>query len=266
MKRLVQQSAKAILGSLGYQRLRLRLKPQLSESDVIMLCALQLQKPGATMIDVGAHFGESLKPFVELGWKVVAFEPDPDPRKQEVLSKIDSNNVAIEFIALGSEEGELPLYASPESTGITSLVPFHSTHEPVGAVPVSTLAKVIENHSLTHIEFLKIDCEGYDFEVLQGFPWQGDRELFPKLIVAEFEDAKTAERGWRWRDLAEFLAAKGYQVLISEWFPIERYGIAHRWRELKSYPCELTDLNGWGNVIALQNAPPNQVEALISNS
>ena len=34
-----------------------------------------------TLIDVGAHTGESFAPFLRLGWRVVAFEPDPENRR-----------------------------------------------------------------------------------------------------------------------------------------------------------------------------------------
>jgi hypothetical protein len=70
------------------------------------------------------------------------------------------------------------------------------------------------------------------------------------MLVLEFDDAKTVARGYTWRGLADELVAHDYQVLVSEWFPVARYGAAHRWRRFKTYPTELADPRGWGNLIA----------------
>ena len=47
---------------------------------------------------------------------------------------------------------------------------------------------------------------------------------------------------------------RGYSVLLSEWHPIERYGIRHSWRRLRRYPTEISE-HAWGNFIALDTDP-----------
>ena len=56
------------------------------------------------------------------------------------------------------------------------------------------------------------------------------------------------------RELARFLVERGYRVMVSEWFPIERYGASHTWRRFTPYPCELADPRAWGNLIAVEPA------------
>src|SRR3546814_10935540 len=77
------------------------------------------------------------------------------------------------------------------------------------------------------VDFLKVDTEGHDLFVLQGFPWERFR---PAVIECEFEDAKTVPLGYTFHDMARFLLAKGYRVLVSEWHPIIRSGVRPDWR------------------------------------
>ena len=57
-------------------------------------------------------------------------------------------------------------------------------------------------------------------------------------------DSKTVPLGYKFDDLARFLADKGYAVFVSEWHPIVRYGIRHDWNRLTRYPCKLADPAG----------------------
>ena len=71
--------------------------------------------------------------------------------------------------------------------------------------------------------------------------------------MCEFEDAKTEPLGYSITDLAEYLRAKSYNLIISEWYPILAYGSPHRWRRFALYPCELLDSKAWGNIIAVRD-------------
>jgi hypothetical protein len=113
-----------------------------------------------------------------------------------------------------------------------------------------TLAVALEQHKIEQVHFLKIDAEGSDLFVLQGFPWDW---IKPDVVVCEFEDDKTDALGYRFRDLADYLVSQGYEILVSEWYPIKRYGTSHRWRRFVSYPCDLVDPHAWGNLIAVRS-------------
>jgi predicted O-methyltransferase YrrM len=138
------------------------------------------------------------------------------------------------------------------STGISGMLAFHESHKLVGTVDVTTVEDIVAVNNIEHIDFLKIDVEGYDFSVLKSVPW--DR-ITPEVIECEFEDAKTKCLGHSWKDICEYLVEKGYTVYVSEWHPIIRYGIRHDWCQLIRYPCELADSHGWGNLLAFKNDP-----------
>lgn len=208
---------------------------------------------GSVMIDVGAHHGSSLVPFLRRGWKVIAFEPD-EKNREALVENLQSNRlegrveIDIRAVSNATRSG-LPFYRSTQSTGISGLSAFHETHEYKQTVDVVSLSDALADQPIANVDFLKIDTEGHDLQVLQGFPWQ---RFKPKVIECEFEDSKTIPLGYRFDDLAGFLVERGYAVYVSEWHPIVRYGIRHDWRRLVRYPCSLADGDGWGNLLAFR--------------
>lgn len=204
---------------------------------------------GKVMVDVGAHHGESFARFARSGWQVYAFEPDSENR--EVLLQeacVGLPNVRIDPRGLADYPApHVPWYRSAESSGISGLLAFHPTHVRCESVEITTLKEFAQEAGLRAIDFLKIDTEGFDLLVLRGVPWE---RLRPKLVLCEFEDRKTVRMGYGFHDLARFLSERGYLLIVSEWFPIRRYGIRHDWRRFATYPCDLEDANGWGNILA----------------
>jgi FkbM family methyltransferase len=205
------------------------------------------------MLDIGAHHGSSASPFTRKAWRVHCFEPDPSNRSKLENHLGGKDNVTIDPRAVGevAEKGKA-FFASDESTGISGMLEYRDSHEQVASVDVTTIEEITKERKLDHIDFLKIDVEGYDFSVLKGVPWD---IIKPDVIECEFEDAKTKLLGHSWKDICEYLVEKGYTVYVSEWHPIIRYGIRHDWCGLKKYPCELEDANAWGNLLAFRKDP-----------
>jgi FkbM family methyltransferase len=207
---------------------------------------------GSVMLDVGAHFGGSLEPFAKKGWQVYAFEPDPGNR-EKLMSRIQNyKTVCVDSRAVSDcSQDSLPFFSSPVSFGISSLHPFHDSHQETCKVSTTTIADICQDNKLTAIDFLKIDAEGHDLMVLQGIPW---KTVQPRIVECEFEDAKTVPLGYCFDDIAQYLVDKGYFVLVSEWHPIIEYGKRHDWHRLVAYPCKLNS-NSWGNLIAFREMP-----------
>jgi FkbM family methyltransferase len=221
-----------------------------------------ISNKSGTMIDVGAHEGYALMPFLNDGWNILAFEPDNKNRgklfdrlkkhKNKHLVSLDTRCVSNK-----SQKG-VSFFTSEQSTGISGLSAFHETHVEAQKVDITTLTEFFEDKPLPAVDFLKIDTEGHDLFVLQGFPWERGK---PAVIECEFEDTKTVPLGYTFHDLARYLVDKGYTVYVSEWHPIIRYGIRHDWNQLLRYPCELADTKGWGNLLAFRD--PIDEQALV---
>lgn len=211
------------------------------------------QPCGRVMVDVGAHQGTALMPFLNMEWRIFAFEPDEKNRAilvQRLAQHAHGHQVKLDLRAVSNEsKSGLSFYRSEESTGISGLSAFHPSHRAEQTVDTVTLSAALADAAIAEVSFLKVDTEGHDLFVLQGFPW--DR-FKPAVIECEFEDTKTVPLGYTYRDMANYLLDKGYTVYLSEWHPIQRYGIRHDWNRLLRYPCELADPKGWGNLLAFR--------------
>jgi FkbM family methyltransferase len=219
-----------------------------SESDMIFLFFKYFSKKNI-LIDVGAHCGESFRPYEKAGWSTFAFEPDPVNRKRitvrSPLTKLS------DFAVSDEDDQELTLYISPESSGISSLAPFHPSHQASVKVKTKTLATVCRTENISNVDFLKIDTEGFDLFVLKGFPFD---TIQPMVILSEFEDAKTLNLGYSYQDLGNFFTNYGYTVYLSEWQPIVKYGGQHTWERIVKFPnAELRNVQAWGNFIAIRS-------------
>ena len=238
-----------------------RIGPYRPDESNIAYKALLGGESKGVMIDVGAHYGKSLSNFVQSGWKVFAFEPDSENRKRLNWSYGDLDNLLIDSRAVSDDPQEnATLYKSTESSGFSSLSTTHPSHHPGEVVDVITLENFLAEIEFgdSVIDYLKVDTEGHDLQVLKGFPWD---KYSPRLILCEFEDSKTLPLGYSFLDLAEYLSEKGYQLIISEWFPLEKYGRGHRWRRFAHYPCDLMDPAAWGNILGTND--PELYETLV---
>jgi len=205
------------------------------------------------MIDVGAHVGGSLIKFAQEGWRVYAFEPDNVNRERlkTLCKKVSLKNVTIDSRAVSDKPNtNISFYRSNLSSGISGLSEFDGSHKESQKVDTITLSVYCSNENINKVDFLKIDTEGYDLNVLKGFPFKSIR---PKVILTEFENSKTIPLGYDFNDLVKYLVNKGYSVAVSEWYPVVQYGGNHKFRNISHYPCELIDENATGNLIACQD-------------
>jgi FkbM family methyltransferase len=219
-----------------------------SEADLIWHHFAAKPRKGV-MIDAGAHLGGTLLPYLEMKWRVLAFEPDAANRNR-LQQSVRHPGLQVFDLALSDvEKAAAPFYASDESDGISSLSAFRPSHREVHRVTVSTLKKVLAEHPVERVDFLKVDTEGHDLFVLRGFPWASHA---PEVVLCEFEDRKTLPLGYDFRALGDLLVQRKYEVFLSEWTPIERYGASHSWRSIRRYPCSPDDPNAWGNFVAIR--------------
>lgn len=124
---------------------------------------------GAIVLDVGANIGAHTVPLAQLvgsGGVVVAFEPQPVLHKilcaNLVLNSVP--NVLTYGIALGDSEGTCIFpaldYSQPYNFGGVSM----DMVEEGETVPLGRL----DGFQLDRVDFLKLDVEGHESEVLKG--------------------------------------------------------------------------------------------------
>jgi FkbM family methyltransferase len=129
------------------------------------------------IFDVGANKGEKSRVFSEIADSVIAFEPSTN--LYNVLSIIFKNsNVQIMNCALGSEKTSLTYYEIEGKDGYNSLSEKHidairskeilNPKDTITSsnVQVETLDSYISKYGTP--QYIKIDVEGYEYEVIKG--------------------------------------------------------------------------------------------------
>lgn len=109
-------------------------------------------------LDVGAHVGFWLKDLCKNFKKVYAFEPISDVR--ECLEKnIEQDNYLLFPYALGNENKKVKVNYIPEETGNTYISKDGNREIEL---------KRLDDLKLPKIDYIKIDAEGFEVEVIKG--------------------------------------------------------------------------------------------------
>ena len=111
-------------------------------------------------LDIGANIGLWSRDLCRHFNRVIAFEPVSEFR--ECLARnVPMSNLDIRPVALGSIDTMIDMIITAENTGHSHVDP-HSMGR--GMIPMVTL----DSLSLGPIDYIKIDCEGYEQNILLG--------------------------------------------------------------------------------------------------
>lgn len=151
-----------------------------------------------TAVDVGAHVGLWSYNLAPAFQRVVAFEPVADHRDCFVQN-VPFGNVELEPFALGAEARSVSIASDPKSTGDSRVAGD-------GEIPMRTL----DSFELDGVDLLKIDCEGYEENVVRGAEQTITRDR-PVIVVEQKRDM--ANRfGLPSLGAVAFLQGLGYRV------------------------------------------------------
>src|SRR5262245_3812325 len=130
------------------------------------------------MLDVGAHHGTALEPYLDAGWQVIAFEPLEANRRRLSERFAGNPRLVVRPEAVSSTSGTRTLHLALNRDGSLheyyhSLedLPEDGWHSKGGnlAVPTVSLDDLVARGVLPRrVGFLKIDTEGHDLAVLRG--------------------------------------------------------------------------------------------------
>jgi len=169
-------------------------------------------KKSDIVIDIGANIGLFSLFAAKFARTVYSFEPSPESfiyLQNNVISNT-FNNIKCFNYALAPHSGEI---AFGESEDLTSSS-FYRDNKSGTSVKSTTvncvnLQEIFDKNQIDCCDFLKIDCEGCEFEVLFGTP----AEYLKKIVTIsmEFHDSLTEYTHY---DLAQYLTQHGFVIEI----------------------------------------------------
>lgn len=154
---------------------------------------------------------------------VFGFEPLPEScaRLRKWLSEQPdsaslSKQLVILPVALGREVGTSKLHITADDTASSSLLPPKNMGQQ-GTIEVQVftlvdLLKALPKERVSHIDYLKLDCQGMDLEILKG---AGDEIAKFALVTAEAEDDHYLNSTNSLRELVQFMGSNGFVHLNS---------------------------------------------------
>lgn len=172
-------------------------------------------KSGMTVVDIGANIGYYTVMAAELvgeKGKVIAFEPNPESFLT-LLKNIETNhlkNAEGYNLAITNSSGPSLLYVSLENRGDNRLYA-SPTNKISVKIETTTLDAFADKHSLSKIDFIKMDIQGSE-----GLAVLGMRRVFelnPHLkLFTEFWPMSISKTGKEPADFLRTLAESGFSL------------------------------------------------------
>ena len=129
------------------------------------------------IFDIGANVGDYTKAleksFGDTNAKIYSFEPSL-PTFQVLKDNVrGSKNIFPFQIGFGKANETMPLFYDTESSVFASVHERHPEQDGIKLhlkedVPIKTIDSFCSNEGIDHIDFLKMDIEGNEFDVLKG--------------------------------------------------------------------------------------------------
>jgi FkbM family methyltransferase len=145
---------------------------------------------GGVFVDVGANVGTYamvLARHVGAAGKVIAIEPHPVTHARLAFNRAASgfSQVTLVAAAAGASDGTLLIETDGDNLGASHVVPEANSGR--GAIKVASLRlqRILEDASVSHVDALKIDVEGFEDRVLTGFFKEAPQRLWPRAVVIE---------------------------------------------------------------------------------
>ena len=194
------------------------------------------------LIDIGAHKGESIELFSKNFniKKIISFEASPvnfKYLKNRIKKKIFNNTeILIENIALGTKNEIIEFKQFKESSSSTikqinedseyykrkfRLINFLNDKKiyEVIEIKVSKLKDYIKKNNIEKIDFMKIDTEGYEFEVLLGLE---DKIQQVDIIMFEHHYDNMINKGYSFRDINQLLTRNHFSKIYKSKMPFRK--------------------------------------------
>jgi len=193
-----------------------------------------------TVIDVGAHLGETINLFSKnLNIKkMICYEASKINFNKLAKSKNSKDlNIIINNIALGSEKNELEFFQTSESSSSTFCKIDHNSNyfkrknnilnifqkdkyiASSEVIKLKTLKDEFIKYNLKHVDILKIDTEGFEFDVIKG---AGYKLKLIKFILFEHHYDKMLIKNYKFSKINQYLLGLHFKKIIKLKMPFRK--------------------------------------------
>jgi len=193
-----------------------------------------------TIIDVGAHVGETISLFLKNFTikKIICYEASRLNFNKLANSKnFKKDNIFLNNIALGSRETELEFFQTSESSSSTfckidqnsnyfkrkkSILNIFNREEYIlksELIKTVTLKNEFNKYDLKRIDILKIDTEGFEFDVIRG----ADESLkLVNFILFEHHYDQMIVKNYKFSQINEYLTKLNFKKIIKFKMPFRK--------------------------------------------
>jgi FkbM family methyltransferase len=127
-------------------------------------------------LDIGANVGLWTRDLCQYFQQVIAIEPVADFRAC-LVKNVPTTNLKIYDCALGAEASMIDMIITADNTG-------HSHVDPASFGQGKIQMQTLDNLNLPKFDYVKLDCEGYEFNIVRG----GEnclKEYRPVIVVEQ---------------------------------------------------------------------------------
>lgn len=180
----------------------------------------RLLKPGDTFIDVGANIGYVSAVGASLVGKtgqVHSFEPVRTCfRHLQRLAELNpGHRLFLNNFALGAEDGEATITLKRGNIGGNTLLAGQIPPEHIAdsyAVPVHRLGDYLGKHGIEAPALIKIDVEGFEYQVIRGMANYFEATAYRPPIICEVSADFAGTSANALRGMADHMTSLGYSA------------------------------------------------------
>ena len=165
-----------------------------------------MPRSGDIVVEAGVYLGRDTATFSKFAKRVIAFEPSP--RNYNVAKKNlrKFENIDIINKGLWNKKDVLEIKYGGGSHDDGFLKPDDDSKKRVKNIPVNTLEGYSKKLEIGHVDFVKIEAEGAEPEVIEGMG-----ELRPRSIVVNADEERDGQATGA--KVMELLQQMGYKLV-----------------------------------------------------
>ena len=191
-------------------------------------------EPAGTYVDVGGGHPVADNVsfyFYLMGWRGLVVEPQA--KLANIYAHVRPRDHTVSMLA-GAKDGEIDFHTVDKLHGFSTSVEANASAASAFGVgyttqrlPVRRLSTLLDEAKISKIDFLKIDVEGAEADVLAGIDWTRHR---PRVILVEaVEPGSMADASAKWEGL---ITSQGYSFAFFD--NLNRFYLADEAAALKS--------------------------------